>query len=192
MPGRGSGAASRGGAMNSVPLDVARAAQAGHLAALKNLTRTIQLHATCSAEFRQPTPDEVASTYDFLPMNHADARHRAAAADQARVIAEADRRAAGIPADSPPQPKRDPFTFTELVRSIEDAAARLNEGHQADEHGLVSLFSPNTAKVAILAANLAGGTTAPTDAEILKVLDVRPHLRVAEPGDHPLPKGGHP
>ncbi len=176
--------------MNAIPLDVARAAQAGGLVAVENVTRTVALDLRCRAEHRQPTADERAATFDFLPMNAADVRHRAAADAQGRAVAEAGRRASGIPADSPPQPKRDPFTFTELVRSIEDAAARMNEGHQADEHGLVSLFSPNTAKVAILAANLAGGTVAPTDAEILKVLDVRPHLRVTEPGDHPLPKGG--
>lgn len=177
-----------GGAMN-IPFDVARAAQAGGLVAIENVTRRVELNIRARAEFRSLTANELSSVFDFVPLDPTNPRHLAAATEQARLIAEIDRRSSGIPADDTPPPKREPLTFCGVLGLIDSTAAKLNAGKQADDRGLVSLFAVDRAAAVLLADKYAGGVVAPDDSEIMKVLESRPHLRVAQPGDVPLPKG---
>lgn len=168
-----------------IPPDIAAAASSVQTP-LPSLDRGIALQNLCNEQHREPTADEIASIYDFVPFDANSSRHRAAAAAVARQRATEARRAAGH-AEDPPAPRSTrTFSFSEVLGHIEAEAAIRNRELQPGENGVLKKFAPDPAKAAILACRLAGGGTAPTEKEIDACLKPTPFLRTAA-GDYAIP-----
>lgn len=172
-----------------IPPEVAAATPAS-MVAVNDLTKTLEVRQRAESEGREPTPDEVASTFRFEPFNPNSPRHVEYANAAAHAKAEAARRAAGVKPDAPPAPRCEPLTFAGIVALVEHTAERLNADKTADDRGIVMKYTPRPDRLALLACRLAGGAVAPTQDEIMHVFETLPHMRVSAPGDVPLPRGG--
>ena len=171
------------------PADIAESVPPGTVME-PQLSRIVALRQLCAEQRRPPTPNELSGLYEAAPFDPANPRHRIFATAAARAKAEGIRREAGVPADKPaPSTPPQPLTLVNIIGQIEAAAERLNADAKPDDRGVVVKWRPKPAAAVILANRLAGGTVAPTEAEIKRVLEQAPHLRTTGAGDHFIPGG---
>lgn len=173
------------------PADIAESVPPGTVME-PQLSRIVALRHLCTEQRRPPTPNELSGLYEAAPFDPANPRHRIFATAAARAKAEGIRRAAGVPEDKPaPSTPPQPLTLVGILSQIEAAAERLNADVAPDDHGVILKWRARPADAVILANRLAGGTVAPTEAEIKRVLEQAPHLRTSGAGDHHIPRGPH-